>query len=82
MTTNDDRLLPACNQTWDVLTDDGFPEDRPPENVTNGAVGTLPHLLQLELFNSGLVRCDGRTLDANVVLSNRFGTFHSHCREL
>lgn len=44
-----DGLGPARDQAGDVFANDGFPEDGPPEDVPNGPVGTLPHLLQLEL---------------------------------
>lgn len=46
---NGDGLGPAGDQAGDVFADDGFPEDGPPEDVSDGPVGTLPHLLQLEL---------------------------------
>jgi hypothetical protein len=40
---------------------------------TYGAIGRTPHLLQLELFHAILIRCDGRALDADVVLENCLG---------
>ena len=44
-----DGLGPARHKAWDVLADDGLPENSPPEDVPDGSIGTLPHLLQLEL---------------------------------
>lgn len=41
--------------------------------VPNSAIGRQPHLLQLELFHSLLVGCDGRALDGDRVLLGRFG---------
>jgi hypothetical protein len=38
---------------------------------TYGAIGRAPHLLQLEFFHALLVWCDGRALDADIVLENR-----------
>lgn len=45
-----DGLRPAWNQPGNVLADDGLTEDRAPQDVPDGAVGALPHLLQLELL--------------------------------
>lgn len=47
---NGDGLGPARDEAWDVSADDGLPEDSPPEDVPDGSIGTLPHLLQLELY--------------------------------
>ena len=38
------------------------------EDVTHGAVGTLPHLLQFEFLYPGLVWGDGSAFDSDVVL--------------
>lgn len=45
-----DGLRPAWNQPGNVLADDRLTEDRASQDVPDGAVGALPHLLQLELF--------------------------------
>ena len=50
MPANGDGLGPARDETRDVLTDDGLPEDSSPEDVPDGSIGALPHLLQLELY--------------------------------
>lgn len=49
VTTYDDGLLPTGDQARDVVADDGLSEDSAPQDVPDGAVGRLPHLLQLEL---------------------------------
>lgn len=64
---NDDGLDPARYQAGDVLADDGLPEHCASEDVTDGAVGRTPHLLQLELFHAILIWRDGGALDAHVV---------------
>lgn len=53
------------------------PEDCAIEDVPDGAVGALPHLLQLELLHTRLIRGDGGTLDANIVLLQG-STGHMH----
>ena len=73
VTTNDDRLVPAGNETRDVRNDDGLAEDYAVEDVTNGAVRRLPHLFEAELFDTRLIRRDGCTLDSNTVLLDRVG---------
>ena len=50
MPANGDGLGPARDETRDVLTDDGLPEDSSSEDVPDGSIGALPHLLQLELY--------------------------------
>lgn len=47
---NGDGLAPARDKARDVFADDGLPEDSPPEDVPDGSIRTLPHLLQLELY--------------------------------
>ncbi len=45
---------------------------------TDGAVGRLPHLFQLVLLHACLIRGDGGTLDADIALLNRLGSFQGH----
>lgn len=44
-----DGLRPAWNEPGNVLADDWLTEDCASQDVPDGTVGTLPHLLQLEL---------------------------------
>jgi hypothetical protein len=73
VSADDDRLVPALDESGDILNDDGFPEDGSIEEVPDGAVRALPHLFKLELFNTSLVGGDGGTLDADLALLNSFG---------
>ena len=43
------RTLLTGHEVRYVLAHDGLSEDSPPEDVADGAVWGLPHLLQLEL---------------------------------
>lgn len=70
---DDDGLLPAGDEPRDVLADDGLAEHGAAEDVPDGAVGALPHLLELELLDSLLVGSDGSALDADVVLLDGVG---------
>lgn len=49
MTANGNGLVPRGDEARDVGDNDGRAEDSATEDVTNGAVGALPHLLELEL---------------------------------
>ena len=73
VTADTNRLRPTRHQARDVLHDDGLSEDGAADDVAERAVGTAPHLLQAELLHALLVRRDGRTLDADAVLLDRFG---------
>ncbi len=73
-----DGFGPAGHQAWDVIDHDGLAEHGAAEDVADGAVGALPHLLQAELLHACLVRGDGGALDANVVLLDRLGRVHGH----
>jgi hypothetical protein len=46
-------------------------------STTYSTIGTPPHLLQLELLHSGLVRGNSRTLDTDRVLLDRLGAVNS-----
>ena len=63
-----DGLLPARDQPGDVLHNNGFSEHCAVEDVSDGAIGGDPHLLEAKLLDSALIRSDGCTLDANSVL--------------
>lgn len=43
------------------------------QDVPDGSVGRKPHLLQLELLDTALVRSDGGALDANAILLDSLG---------
>uniref|UniRef100_A0A0N5A0Y6 NAD-specific glutamate dehydrogenase n=1 Tax=Parastrongyloides trichosuri TaxID=131310 RepID=A0A0N5A0Y6_PARTI len=73
VTADDDWLGPARNQTRDVLADDWFAEDYAAEDVADGAVRRLPHLLQAEFGDARLVRGDGGALHADAVLLDGVG---------
>src|SRR5690606_34275298 len=68
MTPDDDRLRPARHQPRDVLADDGLAEDDAAEDVTDGAVRRLPHLLEAEFLHPRFIRRDGGAFYADAVL--------------
>src|SRR5262249_22672546 len=68
----------AGYQPGDVGHDDRLAEDHATKDVTDGAVGRPPHLLQPELDHPGLVRGDGRALDADAVPLNGVGRVDGH----
>ena len=78
VTSHNDGLLPARHKQRDVLADDGLSEYRAAEDVSDRAVGTQPHLLQVEFGDARLVWRDGGALDAHVVLLDGLGRFNCH----
>lgn len=73
MPSNDDWFLPAGYGTRNPLQDDGFTEDSTAEDVPNGSIRALPHLLELEFFHTRFIGGNGGALDTNVVLEDGFG---------
>lgn len=78
MSADDDGFHPPGHQAGDVLTDDRLPEHRAAQDVTDGAVGRAPHLLELELLHAVLIRRDGGAFDAHVVTAHRLRRLDRH----
>ena len=70
---DDDRLGPARHQPRHVLADDRLAEHHAAEDVADGAVRRLPHLLEAEFLHPGLVRGDGGAFDADADLLDGVG---------
>ena len=70
VTTNHNWLRPTRNKLGNVVADDWLAEHHAIENVANGSIGRLPHLLEIELFYTRLVWRDGCALHANTVFKN------------
>lgn len=64
--SNNDWFFPSRNESWNVINDDGFSEDSTVEDVSNGTVGTFPHMLEVEFLDSGFVRSDCGTFDSDL----------------
>lgn len=77
MSTDNDGLFPARHQLGDVADDDWFAENGATHNVTDGAIGRFPHLLELELFHASLIRRNRGTLDSNLAGLDGFSSVDS-----
>jgi len=75
---HDDGVGPARHEARDVFADDGLSEDDSAQDVADGAVGRLPHLLELEFLHTLLIGGDGGALDAHVVLLDCVCAVHGH----
>ncbi|CAI8362236.1 MAG: Uncharacterised protein [Cellulomonadaceae bacterium TMED98] len=73
MTTNNDGLIPARNKTGNIGNDDRLAENHAADDVSNGAVGAAPHLLQAKFFDPGLIGGDGGAFDADTVFFDGVG---------
>ena len=65
VSTDDDGLGPARDQSRDVRDNDRLSEDGATNDVPDGSVGRPPHLLEVEFGDTGLVGGDGCALDTN-----------------
>ena len=73
MAADHDGLGPARHQARHVLADDRLAEDHPAQDVADGAVGRLPHLLEIEFLHPRFVGGDGGAFDADAVFLDRLG---------
>src|SRR5699024_10975569 len=73
VTADDDRLGPARDVPRHVRDDDRGAEDRPAQDVADGAVGRAVHPREPELLHARPVGGDGGALDAHPVLLDRVG---------
>lgn len=76
MSADDDWVCPSWHQSWHVFAQNWLSEYCAPQDVTDGSIGTQPHLLQLELFHTLLIGSDGGAFDSNLVLQNGVGGVH------
>lgn len=68
VTTDDDGLFPLGDEEGDVFAENRLSENCAVEVVSDGAVGGLPHLFQVEFLDSGLVRSDCGAFDSDLKL--------------
>ena len=78
MTSDDDGLGPAGDQTRHIRHHNGLTEYHATEDVADSTIRRLPHLFQAKLDNSGLIRGDGCALHPDAVLGDGIGGFHRY----
>ena len=78
MTTDDDRFRPVRDQPWYIFDDNRLTEDNATEDVSDGSIRRLPHLLQVKFLDACLIRRDRRAFDADTMLLYRVSAIDSH----
>ena len=78
VTGNGDGLFPVFDHRLDAVDHDGCTEHGAVQHRADGAVGALPHFVQLVLVHALGVGGDGGTLDRNAVLLVGKGGIHGH----
>ena len=76
MTRNRDGFLPALYGRFDGGYGYGCAEYSTVQDAADGAVGTLPHLVEVVFRHAGRVRGDGGALHRNAVLLCGLGGLH------
>jgi hypothetical protein len=66
VSSDNNWLGPAWNAFGNVFDDNWLTEDSTAENVSNSAVGWLPHLLEVEFLNTSFIGCNCGTLYADL----------------
>ena len=69
---NGDRLFPGGDKRLDAADKDRRTEHGAVQDCTDGAVGALPHLLELIFFHALRIRRDGGALNGDAILFRRF----------
>ena len=77
VSTNDDGVGPSWNKSWNVLNNDGFSENSSVKDISYSSVGWFPHLLELEFFNSFLIRGNCCAFDTYLVLLDSLSWINS-----
>ena len=67
------RLAPMVHHARDILADDGLAEDGAIQDIADGAVGALPHLLEAKFGDPSFVGGDGGALNGDTVLPGCVG---------
>ena len=70
MSSNNDRLSPPWNKSWNILNYDWFSEYSTIKNVSDCTVWRLPHLFQLEFLYAILIRGDCSAFDAYLMFQH------------
>jgi hypothetical protein len=70
------RLFPGTDIGLNPTRQDGGAEHRAVQDGADGAVGTRPHLFQVEFLHALGVGGDGRALDAHAVFLDGLGRGH------
>mmetsp|Transcript_33511 Transcript_33511/g.51484 ORF Transcript_33511/g.51484 Transcript_33511/m.51484 type:complete len:253 (+) Transcript_33511:527-1285(+) len=74
VSANDNGLGPSRHKSGDVVNDNGLSEHGSVELVSDGSVGALPHLLEAEFLDTGLIGSNGGALNADLVLLDGVGS--------
>jgi hypothetical protein len=69
---NNNRFRPPWDGSGNPLENDRFTEHRTAQDIPYSPIRTLPHALQVKLFDSRLVRRDRRAFDPDRILEDGF----------
>ena len=78
MAAHHDRLRPAGDESGNVLDDDRLAKDHAAKDVADRAIGALPHALEVELLDPGLIGRDRGTLHSHAAFPNGVGRVDRH----
>src|SRR5690606_1060666 len=78
MTAYTDRSCPVGYQSWYVFTYDWLSKHSTVKDISDGSVWRFPHLLEIKLFYTLLIRSDGSAFDTYAVFFNGIGGIYSH----
>ena len=71
VSSNNNWLGPSWNTSGDVFNDDWLTEDNTADDVSDSAIGGLPHLFKIEFLNTCFVRSDSSALNTNFACFDR-----------
>ena len=78
VTRDHHRLVPMRHQARHVRANNRFAKNSAVENIANGAVGRLPHLLEIEFLDARFIRRNRCALHGDTVLLGRHRRIDRH----
>src|SRR5581483_8363830 len=78
MTDNDNGGSPVGYQAGNVVDNDRLAENGTIQDITDGAIGALPHLFEAKFFNAGLIGSDSSAFNTYAILFYGIGRIYSY----
>lgn len=73
VSSNNDGFFPSWDESWNVFNDDWFSKNGSVQNVSDGTIGTFPHVFKIKFLDSGFIRSDSCAFDTDFTFFDGVG---------